>query len=256
MDVKLLVDSYIQWLRNTISVKEINEFFEITTPFLDRNNDCMQIFLKNEGDDNYLLTDDGYIINDLLLLDFNLETPRRKKLLNQILNSYGVHKDKNNALTIYANKDNFPIKKHFLIQAMLSVSDMFMTSRSMVTTLFYEDVENYLYDNEVRFFSNIQFTGKSGYVHNFEFAIPPSKHGPERLIKAINSPNKENTTSNLFIWNDTKQTRKSESNLYVFLNDSGKSVSNDILNAYREYNIKPILWSNRNHAKVIEQLIS
>ncbi len=45
-----ILDEYIQWIRNNTklrSVKENDSISVITTPFLDRHNDCIEIYVKN-----------------------------------------------------------------------------------------------------------------------------------------------------------------------------------------------------------------
>ena len=56
-----LVDAYVEWLKQKINAKNIDGVCEITTPFLDRHNDHLQIYIKKAGD-ALILTDDGYII--------------------------------------------------------------------------------------------------------------------------------------------------------------------------------------------------
>jgi Domain of unknown function DUF1828 len=52
----------------------------ITTPFVDRHNDYLQIYAKQEND-RYILTDDNYIVEDLEQSGFNLGTIKRKEIL-------------------------------------------------------------------------------------------------------------------------------------------------------------------------------
>src|SRR5699024_805606 len=102
-----------------------------------------------------------------------------------------------------------------LLQAMLSINDMFMITNQNVISLFLEDVENFLTKNEIRYTENISFAGKSGFNHNFDFVIPHFKKQPERIIKAINNPTRDNSQSLLFAWDDTLVTRKSDAVLYA-----------------------------------------
>jgi hypothetical protein len=95
-----------------------NNWTEITTPHLDRHNDYLQIYTKKEGD-GYIITDDGYVISDLIESGCVLDTPRQQELLNATLAGQGV-KLENGALVISATADNFPAKKHNLVQAMLA----------------------------------------------------------------------------------------------------------------------------------------
>jgi hypothetical protein len=78
--------------------KRIHGWLEITTPFVDRHNDYLQIYATQEHD-RYLLTDDGYMIEDLEQSGCNLDT--------------------------LATAENFSARTHSLLQAMLTVSTLF-----------------------------------------------------------------------------------------------------------------------------------
>jgi hypothetical protein len=60
-EIQNLIGEYVRWLKDKTTLRQINEWIEITTPYLDRHNDYLQIYAqrKNHG---FLLTDDGYII--------------------------------------------------------------------------------------------------------------------------------------------------------------------------------------------------
>jgi len=116
---KNLVNAYIEWLRQNISIKEINGMYEITTPFLDRHNDHLQIYVK-KSDGGLILTDNGQTITNLRLSGFEF-TPEKKQILNSILNGFGV-KLLEDKLVIESTPENFPQKKHNLIQAILYIS--------------------------------------------------------------------------------------------------------------------------------------
>jgi hypothetical protein len=60
-----------------------------------------------------------------------------------------------------------------LLQAMLSVNDMFMTTRESVTSIFLKNIEDSLYRGKVQFTENV--TGKSGFNHKFDFVVPRFK---------------------------------------------------------------------------------
>lgn len=244
-----LVDLYLNWLKNKINLKNIeNNIIEINTPFLDRHNDHLQIYAIMNGED-IKLTDDGYILNDLGMCGCEvLTSPKRRQLLNTTLNSYGVQFSPiTNEIYTETTIDKYPQKKHMLIQAMLATNDIFMTSREHIFSIFLEEVSNYFLANEIRFTQNISFIGKSGFTHKFDFVIPLSKRAPERIIHTLNNPTRQGSEALLFSWNDTKDTRPAGSKLYAFLNDTDKSVSNDILNAFKEYKVIPALWSKKNN---------
>ena len=239
---------YLKWLNENIDEYRISEnIYRITLPYLDRNNDCIEIFIKIDGD-KYTITDDGETIDELELSNFNIfSSQKRIDIFNQILASHGVKRSENNELYIECTKYDLPQRKHMLSQCMIKVSDLFYTARSTVQSLFLEDVQEYLDDSDIRYSPNVSFTGKSGLVTNYDFVIPKSKNAPERIIKVVNNIDQTKTNSLLFLWDDTKQERSDTSKLFVFVQDSGKSISKNIIQSMNNYNVIPIKWSDRNN---------
>jgi len=246
-EVQQLLDQYLTWLRDKTSLREMKECVEITTPYLDRHNDYLQIYAKrHEG--GFVLTDDGYVIEDLERSGCKLDSPRRRKLLDITLNGFGITL-KWPALEVFARRDNFALRKHNLVQAMLAVNDLFYLATPMVASLFYEDVVAWLDLSEVRYTPKLKFTGSSGYDHLFDFVIPKSRLHPERILRAINRPSRDAAQAMVFAWIDTKQARSSESRAYAVLNDAEHTVSTDVLDALRNYEVRPVLWSHRENVR-------
>lgn len=238
-----LVASYLSWLKDKIKVTELDGGCEISTPFLDRHNDHLVIYVEKTPS-GLRLTDDKYIISDLEMCGCKLDTPQRKKMLEVILNGHGVH-EQDGELFVESSSADFPRKKHALVQAMLQVNDLFAVAKPNVLKMFLDDVGRFLEAHEIRYAPNVDFQGKSGFTHKFDFLIPRSRSNPERIIRAINRPDKNHTTAFLFAWNDVKEVRPEGAVAYAMLNDSEKEVSPDVIGAFRQYNIEPILWSQR-----------
>lgn len=242
-EVQKLLDDYVRWLKDKTKLRQIDDWVEITTPYLDRHNDYLQVYAKRENG-NFLMTDDSYIIEDLKLSGCKLDSKKRKDLLQMIVNGFGVQLDEN-ALIIHATKENFAIRKHNLIQAMLSINDLFCLSEPVVESIFLEDVTEWLNLHKVRYIQNVKFTGATGYDYVFHFVIPKSQKQPERLLRAINHPSPENTKSLILGWFDTRKVRPPESRAYAILNDSEKELASDVSDALKIYDIRPIPWSKR-----------
>lgn len=243
-DCQDLVNAYIEWLRERIKLEDINGVCEITTPFLDRHNDHLQIYVK-KSDSGLILTDDGHTISDLRLSGCEFTTEKRRQILHCILNGFGVRLIEDE-LVVEARADNFPQKKHNFIQAILSINDLFVMAAPMVAGIFREDVERYLRLNEIRFTPSVNFTGRSGFIHFFDFVIPSSKTKPERILRAINRPNRQNITSLIFSWTDTKEVRSPDSTAYGVLNDLEQPINPDLISALKQYGIKGLHWSRRD----------
>jgi hypothetical protein len=132
---------------------------------------------------------------------------------------------------------------------MLAVNDMFFLASPVVTSLFYEDVEAWLSELEIRYSPRVKFTGKSGYDHLFDFVIPKSTRQPERIARAINRPTKDAAESLAFAWIDTREVRPEHAKAIAFLNDTDRSVAPPVLDALVNYDIRPILWTLREEAR-------
>ena len=254
LDTNSFIDTYIAWLKqNTTALQLENGVVEISSPFLDRHNDYIQIYVvRNE--DGFILTDDGYTIADLELSGLTFNTAKRREELETILRSFGVAIDDKKNIYCKCNQSNFPSKKHSLMQALLAVNDLFVLSQPNIASFFMQDVESFLRENDVRYTKNIKFTGKSGFDHAYDFVIPQSKTSPDRLVKAINNLERTSTQSIIFAWSDTIQTRNPTTKLYTFVNNVGKNVSASCLDALKEYGIIPVTWTQR--AEALNELIA
>jgi len=246
-EIQKLLDEYIKWLRDNTALRQIKDYVEITTPYLDRHNDYLQIYVRrsNQG---YVLTDDSYIIEDLRHSGCNLDSKKRKDLLNLTLNGFGVQLNEE-ALEVHASESNFGLQKHNLTQAMLAINDLFYLAEPTVLSIFLEDVSSWLDLCEIRYTPRVKFTGKSGYDHQFDFVVPKSKTKPERIIQTINRPSRQTVEAKAFAWIDTKDVRSPESLAYTFLNDANDGVSESVIEALKSYDIHAVLWSKRDSVR-------
>lgn len=251
MDCEKIVSEYLKWIRDNTLVSSIDEgkVCSVTTPFMDRHNDHIEIYVKKEAK-GFFLTDDGYTVADLKMLGVDLNTPKREKIFRTILNGFGVKTGMKNELYVEANPSNLGQKKHYLLQAILAVNDMYSLSQENIVSLFKEDVERYFKSVEIFFNRDIKITGKTGFDHNMDFIIPSSKTKPERLIRTINNPKKEQIMTAIFAFTDIGQLRPESSSNYVVYNDLlDTPVSKDALSALSNYAINSIPWSQKEKCK-------
>lgn len=243
-EIEKLIHQYTLWLKDKTTLKQVGEnWVQITTPHLDRHNDCLQIYARKK-DGGFALTDDGYTIEDLLNSGCNLDTPKRQELLKMTISGFGIQNRKN-ALEIHATRENFALKKHNLLQAMLAVNDLFFLAQPLISSLFYEDVVEWLDTAEIRYTPKVKFTGKSGYDHMFDFVIPKSKVQPERILQTITRPSRDTAQALAFKWVDTKEVREPDSKAYAFLNDQEHAAAQGVIEALNNYDTIPVLWSER-----------
>ncbi len=100
---------------DSMTLRQVGGWVEITTAYLDRHNDHLQVYAERTGT-GFSLTDDGGTVADL-------ETnglPPDQNSVRWILEKYGVRMD-GKALTVQAETDYFSLRIRNLVRAMLEV---------------------------------------------------------------------------------------------------------------------------------------
>ena len=76
---------YLNWVKENIEQFKVRDnTFRITLPFLDRNNDSIEIYIIQKDDETFLMTDDGATLSDLKFGGFDINSDKRKKILERI----------------------------------------------------------------------------------------------------------------------------------------------------------------------------
>lgn len=170
--------------------------------------------------------------------------------MDSVLNGLGVRVE-NNQLIVEASPKNLGQRLHSLVQAMLTVNDMFVMAQPRVASFFFEDVRAFLDSHDIRYTARVKLAGKSGYDHGLDFVVPKSRTRPERLLQAIAAPKKDNISAYLWTLSDTRSARAADSaqegEAYAFLNDQEQSVGGYVIEALHAYRVIPAQWSERNN---------
>ncbi|MCL1994861.1 MAG: DUF1828 domain-containing protein [Defluviitaleaceae bacterium] len=126
-NINKLIDEYARQLKQEITVTKFGEFYEVTIPYLDRFNDYLQIYVKQDTEGKITMTDDGYIIDNLNSSGVIFkEDSKLKNMLDKILHNFSLSLD-NGAITTIVSANNFVQKKKSMLQAMLCIDGLFMT---------------------------------------------------------------------------------------------------------------------------------
>ena len=243
MECQQLIDEYLRWLKQEFALAKIDGSCQISTPFLDRHNDAIEIYVEKRNAVFYL-TDDGHTIRDLRSCNMEFSTPKREAHLNAVLNGFGVKLDKDE-ICVEASVEDLPQKKHNLLQAILAINDMSVMAEEHVLSLFKEDVALFLQTHRIPAFSDFKLSGKSGLDHKFDFGIPKTNGKPERILQTINSLSKDNATSLAFAVADIRAIRPEPIGALAVINDSMRSPNDGHLSALRAYDVEPLVWSDR-----------
>ncbi len=238
-----LIDEYLRWLKQELTLTQLDTSCLISTPFLDRHNDAIEIYVEKKNG-VLRLSDDGHTIRDLRSSDMEFKTEKRKAYLFAVLNGFGVKLD-DDEIFVDSSLDDFPQKKHNLLQAILAVNDMFVMAEEHVLSLFKEDVALFLQSNHVPAFSDFKLSGKSGFDHKFDFGLPMTDVKPQRILQALNHLTKDNATSLAFMVADVRVVRTDPLGAFAMINDLARTPNEDHLAALRAYEIEPLVWSSR-----------
>jgi hypothetical protein len=238
-----LISDYLRWLKEGLRVDQLDRSCKIATPFVDRHNDEIEIYIEKRNG-GLLLTDDGYTIADLAASGMTFSTDKRKGHLTAILNGFGVRQE-GQELQVYATSQDFPQKKHNLVQAVLAVNDMFVMGEEHVLSLFKEDVMRFLESHNIPVFPDFKLSGRSGFDHKFDFGLPKTSRKPQRVLQAVNNLTKDQALSFAFAVADVRVIRAEPLQAFTFLNDVEHPPNEDNLAAIRAYDVEPLLWSRR-----------
>lgn len=255
--VNELIDNYYDFLKGRTSVitETGTDWAVISTPFIGLFNDTLEVYAKKENG-KILLSDDGVTIKNLELIGSQISrSPKRKDLLDRILLNYGIQMLDGEIVT-EANENSFAQKKHNLISAISEINDMYMLAKHTVASVFKEDVQAYLDEQEIIYTPQFISKGSTGLEFTFDFQI--AYKNKEIVIKSFNSVNKLNIPNFLFTWDDIKSVRERVTNKQVIglaiINNEDKEVSAEYLEALKSRNADLILWTERHVPENITKL--
>ncbi|RFM25705.1 DUF1828 domain-containing protein [Deminuibacter soli] len=253
-----LIDDYHNWLRSKTAVAADSGtgWAAISTPFTGLFNDLIEIYVQ-KNQNKITLSDNGETVHNLELTGTKLNRGERQEIANKILQTYGVFL-KNDELLIEANEQNFPQRKHNFISAIIELNDMAMLSSHQVSTVFKEDVRDFLNEKQIIFTPDFISKGVTGLEFTFDFQI--AHKNEEIVLKSFNSLNTMNLPSFLFSWQDIKPVRerisKKEVKAVAIINDTEKEIKPEFLEAITSKSAEFILWSGRNEQEAFDKLVA
>jgi hypothetical protein len=244
------LDIYLKWLKENFREENSDSWTEWITPFLDKNNDHIQIYFR-ENQGKIIISDAGQTFSNLEMAGFPL-SEKRVDILSTIFRGFNIDWDEDSNIEITCNDNNFPERFHALLQTIISVDGLAYLSKANVKNMFQEDVATLLKEHQITYHANQEYTGRSGLAVSFPFFVPQHKTYQETLIQLINQP-KTNPKQFLFEWSDTEETRgKSQS--IALINDINMKPPKSYIKALNEYGVQTILWSDKE--TLIDELAS
>lgn len=118
MDVTEKLEEYIDWFKVETSVRKLGEYYEISVPFLDKNNDYIQFYMKFQNTE-ILFTDGGETIN-ALKMDGSFCNEEKQQNINTILQQHHVYLAEDE-FQLSVAVDKFVIGMHEFLQCMIEI---------------------------------------------------------------------------------------------------------------------------------------
>lgn len=200
-----LQNRYWDWVRGQTLIQDLGGIYEITTPYLDRFNDCVQIYARMLEADKILITDGGETLEDLAPLGHSLSSDKWSHTFREILNGFNVSMDtKDRSLYAECSIEDFPVTVHNVIQTVLAVVDLGYMTTSVKTTKqgpFREKVKKeFASFDDWKVNYNPFFTGKSGVRRKFNFMVNNTT-----VIQCFASITKQGADAFVLSWLDAGQ---------------------------------------------------
>ncbi|KRK80088.1 DUF1828 domain-containing protein [Companilactobacillus nodensis] len=249
METSKWIDDYLKWMKTKYSVTSFDDGDEIMTPFTNIIGDRIAIYVSPLNKNKIRLSDDGTTINDLVLLGIDINSGVRSRIIESIINSFGISLTANKILAIDGKKEDFPVMKQSLIQTILRIDDLVMTRKSNVKNLFFEDVMNYFDDNEFKGLPDYPVTGGSGNSYKIPYALGKSKSNPLQLIQILNNADFQRISTEIVTLEDIKSNVNYENgkiNYSVIFNDVDHGIKDKAQNIALSKGLDIIPWSDKN----------
>lgn len=256
MTLDTIKDSYINWIKeNTVFTEVLNNSIELSSPFVDSLNENIKLYIE-PNQTKFKVTDDGYTIWSLETAGVSIRKgSHREKMLYDVIDKHCITINPlTNELFVYSDKDSLGGSIHSLIQATLTVSDFLKTNKKNIKNLFMEEVSNYFRENEEIFdpFPDIEIQGKSKLLHRFDYLMTVQKK-QKKLVKLVNHLDQVQLERILLSWQDTSQQRttkyKESLGMVALINDSHKPIASKYEEAFLQYGIEAIGFTNKTEVK-------
>jgi len=203
--IDLLQNRYWDWVRAETTVSDLGGIYEITTPYLDRFNDCIQLYAKVIDSDRILITDGGETLEDMSLSDYSLSSGKWTPIFQEILNGFNISLNRqDNSLCAECSVHDFPVVAHNIIQAILAVNDVSYISTSGKVSeqaSFRKKVEKEIYSLDWDVNAIPSFLGRSGASRKFNFMVKSAEIST--VIQCFGSIDRTRIDAFTLSWLDT-----------------------------------------------------
>ncbi|WP_435005142.1 DUF1828 domain-containing protein [Tundrisphaera lichenicola] len=250
IDVKDLLKTYLEWLGTQASQEQLDGgWSSITLPYLDRHNDYLQVFIREEFE-GVRITDDGRIIRDLANIGCDLKAvgTKRRRLASTILRGMGLDIDAidTGEITTNAVNGDFAGKLHSVLMSMMAIDGLAVASPPNIAAIFKDDVVDWLRALNIDFQDGATYRGHSGNNHKFDFLVRSKTEGPSKILQVLSKPDRMHVQSFTYEVIDTLQAVQGVPPDFFALYSDSQPLPQHLRNALYSHRIEPVQWSERD----------
>ena len=144
----------IQELKNIVNDKfeffqKDDEYVQVTIPMFAEDGDIYEIFVKELEEGKYIITDCGITLMRLSY-SYEINSDRKREIFNKIIRSNKVEFQSGEIL-LESDIQNFENSVFRLAQVIAKVSNMSVYSKEVIKSLFFEHLEEFIYDKLSKF---------------------------------------------------------------------------------------------------------
>lgn len=248
-----ICDNINKYIGRQFTCTNFNGFIKVQTPYLYPDGDIIDVFVKS-SDSGLILTDLGETIAWLSSHSISHSLSERKnQLIEDLIFMYQVERYKGMLIKKCDNSENLSFAIVDFCQAIIRVSDIYLTYSGKTSNSFYEDVADFLTEEKFEFQKNVKYVGTSERERIIDFEVIISNN--ISLIKGLNYHNKTEANSRSDIinscWSDLGYIRMSNPNINFIslINDTeDKKIYPNNINLLQSVS-SVAFWSNKNQLK-------
>lgn len=171
VDCKEIVDQYVTSLKDGFHCVHTEKRLRVVTPYLYPDNDFIEFFIEDLGIGHVKITDLGEVFRHLHSQGFDVNASTKRKFLAETIASR-VNIDILRGRLVRETEIKEIAGAIFdMITALKGVADLIYTSRTYEPATFFEEVKDFLEDEQVKYESKIKVRGVSEKSYTVDFRV-------------------------------------------------------------------------------------
>jgi hypothetical protein len=245
---KRAISEYTNTLKGHFECVQTEKGCLLITPFLRSDNEYIEIELSEQPDGNIILTDNAETIAFLNVHGLNVNRSRDvRRALVTIKKRFNIEIENDEIYTL-AQPDSIGESIDFLLNAIQDASYLIYKKVRRGPVSFYDEVEKYLIQNEIRYDPQFPIQGKAA-IHTFRFHLNDRRRMLVEPLTATSPPAALDRAERLaFRWVDISFAHP-EYHKTAVIDNTGKRESiweGKPINTLEKYSDTLVLWSKKD----------